>query len=250
MAKKKKMLQAETERLQKVLAHAGIASRRASEELIVAGRVKVNGQVVTALGTKVDPSRDTIAVDGTVLSKGTEKSVYVILNKPCYVLSAASDDRDRKTVIDLVDITERVYPVGRLDFNSEGLILLTNDGELTKKITHPGYHIEKEYRVLVKGKPSTEVLMRWRKGDVELDGKRAAPAVVRKMKGEGDNTWLQIVLTEGRKRQIREVAKIFNHHVLRLERVRIGPLKLGSLKTGRWRFLTQTEVQRLKQAVK
>ena len=250
MATKKKSEQPEAERLQKVLAHAGVASRRGSEELIVAGRVKVNGKVVTELGTKVNPGRDTIAVDGTVLSKETEKPVYVVLNKPRYVLSASSDSRKRKTVIDLVDIAERVYPVGRLDFNSEGLILLTNDGELTKKITHPGSHIEKEYQVLVKGKPSSEVLLRWRKGDVELDGKRAAPAKVKRMKDEGGNTWLQIVLTEGRKRQIREVAKIFNHHVLRLERVRIGPLKLGTLKTGRWRFLTQTEVQRLKQAVK
>jgi 23S rRNA pseudouridine2605 synthase len=250
MAKKKKPQKTESERLQKVLAHAGVASRRASEGLIVAGRVSVNGQVVTELGTKVNPDVDTIIVDGTVISKGNEKPVYIILNKPRNVLSAASDDRDRKTVVDLVNVKERVYPVGRLDFNSEGLILLTNDGDLTKKLTHPGSHIEKEYQVLVKGKPTTDVLLRWRKGDVELEGKRAAPATVRKMKDEGGNTWLQIILTEGRKRQIREVAKIFNHNVLRLERVRIGPLKLGSLKTGRWRLLTQTEIQRLKQAVK
>ncbi len=250
MAKKKKTQQNELERLQKVLAHAGVASRRASEELIVAGRVSVNGQVVTQLGTKVNPRTDTITVDGTVLSKGTEKPVYVMLNKPHNVLSAASDDRGRKTVIDIVDIKERVYPVGRLDFNSEGLILLTNDGDLTQKLTHPGSHIEKEYQVLVKGKPSADTMLQWRKGNVELEGKPVAPAVVQKMKDEGDNTWLRIILTEGRKRQIREVAKNLGHHVLRLERVRIGPLKLGNLKTGRWRFLTQTEIQRLKQAVK
>ena len=238
------------ERLQKIIAKAGLASRRGAEQLIEEGRVTINGQIAQ-LGQKADALRDSIKVNGRLLPK-QEALRYFVLHKPRGVLSSAEPQIQNglPIVTDMVKSDVRLYPVGRLDVNSEGLMLLTNDGELTKKITHPGYHIEKEYRVLVKGKPSTEVLMRWRKGDVELDGKRAAPAVVRKMKDEGGNTWLQIVLTEGRKRQIREVAKIFNHHVLHLERVRIGPLKLGSLKTGRWRFLTQTEVQRLKQAVK
>ena len=240
-----------TERLQKVLAHAGVASRRASEKLIQQGRVTVNGQVVTELGVKVDPQHDRITVDGQSISKQAEKPVYVMLNKPAGVLSAANDEqRGRKTVVDLVDVAERVYPVGRLDLHSEGLILLTNDGDLAQKISHPRYHLEKEYLVLVGGKPSGQTLSRWRRGQIEVEGKPTGSAVVERLNPEGDNTWLKIILTEGRKRQIREVAKILGHPVKRLERVRIGPLKLGHLKLGRWRHLTPAEVQRLKNSVK
>jgi 23S rRNA pseudouridine2605 synthase len=233
------------ERLQKVLAHAGVASRRASENLIEQGRVKVNGKIVTQLGSKVDPNRDEIMVDNQPLPRQLEPLVYIILNKPAGVLSAAGDDRGRKTVIDLVDVPERVYPVGRLDLHSEGLILLTNDGELAKQITHPRYHIEKEYLVLVVGKPTDWTLEQWRKGRVEIAGSPAAPAVVERLKLEKDNVWLKIILTEGRKRQIREAAKQLGHRVLRLERVRLGPLKLGNLKLGRWRYLNESELQRL-----
>ncbi len=233
------------ERLQKVLAHAGVASRRASEALIEQGRVTVNGQVVTRLGVKVDPRRDVIAVDNQALPKQSKNFVYIILNKPRDVLSAASDDRGRKTVVDLVDIPERVYPVGRLDLQSEGLILLTNDGDLTEKLTHPRYHLEKEYHVLVRGKPSTQTLLRWRQGEVEIEGKAAAQAVVERLKTERDDVWLKIILTEGRKRQIRRVARALGHPVKKLERVRIGPLKLGRLKPGRWRRLNPAEVQKL-----
>lgn len=238
------------QRLQKVLAHAGVASRRASEELIAAGRVTVNGRVVTELGTKVDPRHDSIMVDGHAIDKQQEQPVYIMLNKPRQVLSAASDDRGRRTVIDLVGLEERVYPVGRLDFNSEGLILLTNDGELTRQITHPGQHVEKEYHVLVRGKPSTDTLHRWRAGDFELEGEKPAPAKVDKLSDEGEDTWLRITLTEGRKRQIRASARLLGHPVRALNRVRIGQLKLGNLKSGRWRHLTQEEVQRLRNAVK
>jgi 23S rRNA pseudouridine2605 synthase len=239
------------ERLQKVLAHAGVASRRASEGLIQAGRVRVNGRVVTELGTKVNPRQDTITVDGKPLPRSQDEVVYIILNKPRNVLSAASDDRGRRTVLDLVDIDSRVYPVGRLDLQSEGLILLTNDGELTRRLTHPAHHVEKEYHVLVSGKPSTEALSRWRNGELTLEGKPLAPAKVIKMSDEGEkSTWLRIVLTEGRKRQIREVARMLGHHVRTLQRVRLGPIRLGKLKMGRWRHLTPTEVQRLKQAVR
>ena len=238
------------QRLQKVLAQAGIASRRASEGLITAGRVAVNGRVVTELGTKVDPRHDSITVDGTPIAKRQEQLVYIALNKPRNVLSAVSDDRGRRTVIDLVKVEERVYPVGRLDLNSEGLILLTNDGALTRQITHPSRHVEKEYHVLVTGKPGTNTLTRWRTGDFELDGVPAASAAVSKLSDEGENTWLRIVLTEGRKRQIRETGKLLGHRVLALNRIRIGPLKLGNLKSGRWRHLTAPEVQRLRQAAK
>ncbi|MEM7346517.1 MAG: pseudouridine synthase [Chloroflexota bacterium] len=238
------------ERLQKVLAQAGVASRRASEALITAGRVKVNGQVVTQLGIKVDPFQDKISVDGQPLSKRKEKPVYIILNKPRKILTATHDNRGRQTVLDLVDVSERIYPVGRLDLHSEGLILLTNDGSLTTKLTHPKYQVEKEYEVLVVGKPTTATLIEWRKGGIEVEGKPVAPAIVKKMKEEGSDTWLKIILTEGRKREIREVARTLNHTVKKLTRVRLGPLKLGRLKAGKWRHLNEQEIQRLKQLVK
>ncbi|MBI1880173.1 MAG: rRNA pseudouridine synthase [Chloroflexi bacterium] len=238
------------ERLQKVLAHAGVASRRASEALIEQGRVTVNGQTVTVLGTKVDPQRDVIAVDGRQLPKSSTKPIYIILNKPRDVLTAASDDRGRQTVVDLVEVAERVYPVGRLDLKSEGLVLLTNDGELAETLTHPRSHVEKEYLVLVSGRPSTPTLARWRRGEIEVEGKPVGRAMVERLKIEGDNTWLKIILTEGRKRQIREVARILGHPVIRLERIRIGPIKLGHLKPGRWRHLSSVEVEQLKRSVK
>ena len=239
------------ERLQKVLAHAGVASRRASESLILQGRVSVNGQVVTELGTKVDPRQDVITVDGQSLDKQTEALVYIILNKPRHVLSAASDEqRGRQTVLDLVDVPERVYPVGRLDLLSEGLILLTNDGDLTQKLTHPGHKVEKEYHVLVTGKPSSQALTRWRQGKIEVGGKPTARAGVKILRMKGEDTWLNVILTEGRKRQIRETAKILGHPVRNLVRVRIGPIRLGRLGLGKWRHLSPGEVARLKNAVK
>jgi 23S rRNA pseudouridine2605 synthase len=245
---KKPAEKSDKQRLQKVLAHAGVASRRASEELIEQGRVSVNGQVVTQLGVKVDPQQDTIRVDGQPLAKLAGQPTYIMLYKPPYVLSTASDEHGRRTVLDLVDVPERVYPVGRLDFPSEGLILLTNDGDLAEKLTHPSHAVEKEYHVLVIGRPTTETLSRWRAGGVEVEGRPVSGAVVERMKIEGDNTWLKIILTEGRKRQIREVAKAMGHPVKRLRRVRIGPIQLGHLRPGRWRHLTPAEVQRLKQA--
>ncbi|MCG3210388.1 MAG: Ribosomal large subunit pseudouridine synthase B [Anaerolineae bacterium] len=247
---KKATVKTAEERLQKVLAHAGVASRRACEELILAGRVAVNRRVVTELGVKVNPRRDVITVDGEPIAKKEEHRVYIILNKPRDVLSAASDERGRQTVVDLVDVPERVYPVGRLDFNSEGLVLLTNDGELTQKLMHPSHHVEKEYHVLVTGKPSTDKLFRWREGGIEVEGQPSAPAIVEKLNEEGEDTWLRIVLTEGRKRQIRVIAKTLKHPVKVLIRVRLGPIKLGRLKPGRWRHLTFVEVARLRRAVK
>jgi 23S rRNA pseudouridine2605 synthase len=246
--KKKDNAPVEKERLQKILAHAGIASRRASEALILAGRVRVNGEVVTELGLRIDPGRDEITVDSRAVPRQAEgeRHTYIMLHKPRNVLSTVADDRQRDTVLNLVDVKERVYPVGRLDFHSEGLLLLTNDGDLTRKLTHPSQHVEKEYQVLVTGKPSTAALFRWREGGIELEGKPLKRAIVEKMSEEGDNTWLRVVLTEGRKRQIREVADILGHPVLVLRRVRVGPIKLGNLKPGKWRFLTPSEVDRLK----
>ncbi len=246
MTKKDKNKDKNTERLQKVLAHAGVASRRASEQIILEGRVTVNGRVVIELGTQVDPRRDAIRVDGKRLSQPEKSLVYIILNKPVGVVSAATDNMGRTTVVDLVRIPERVYPVGRLDLLSEGLILLTNDGELTQKITHPRYEIEKEYHVLVSGNPDTPTLIRWQRGGIEIEGKLTGPSTVDKLKVQRDNTWLKILLTEGRKREIRETANALGHSVKVLRRVRIGPINLGNLKPGKWRRLTPREIDRLK----
>ncbi len=248
---KKVNKQAEPERLQKVLAHAGVASRRASETMIQQGRIMVNGHVVRELGVKVDPKRDTIHVDGKVLTSQNQDFVYIILNKPQNILSAASDEqRGRKTVLDLVDTPARIYPVGRLDLQSEGLILLTNDGNLTQKLTHPSHHVKKEYQVLIKGKIATPDIIKWQDGSLELEGKLLAKASVERIKLENGNTWLKIILTEGRKRQLRETAKLLGYHVKYLKRVRIGPIKLGNLKPGKWRNLNTTEIARLKKAVR
>jgi len=238
------------ERLQKVLAHAGVASRRASEVIIQEGRVTVNGQVVTELGVKVDPQRDKITVDGQALAQPSEKPVYIMLHKPAGVLSAARDERGRQTVVDLVDVPERVYPAGRLDLQSSGLMVLTNDGELAEQLTHPRYHLDKEYHVLVRGQPTNQTLARWRSGEIRVEGQPTRQAVIERLNPEGENFWLKIILTEGRKRQIREVAKSLGHPVLRLERVRIGPLRLGRLKAGHWRYLTSNELQHLKNSLK
>jgi len=244
------------ERLQKVLAGAGVASRRASEALIVAGRVSVNGQVVTELGTRVVPGRDVIAVDGERLPLAAEERVYVVLNKPRGILSAVVDARGRRTVTDLVDVDARLFPVGRLDLNSEGLVLLTNDGELTQRLTHPRYGHEKEYQVLVEGLPSERTLLKWRRGSLQLDGESAAPCRVERLRTEPgvcqgkDGTWLQVVMREGRKRQIRRTAFALGHPVHQLIRTRIGPLQLGNLKVGMWRHLTPAEVKALRSAGK
>jgi 23S rRNA pseudouridine2605 synthase len=240
------------ERLQKVLARAGVASRRAAEELIVAGRVSVNGRIVTELGTRVVPGQDVIAVDGERLPMVAEELVYVMLNKPRGVLSAVEDARGRRTVTDLVNIEARLFPVGRLDLDSEGLVLLTNDGDLAHQMTHPRYRHEKEYEVLVEGYPSDPTLIKWRRGSVLLDGVPAAPCRVERLRIEKgacqgkDGTWLRVIVHEGRKRQIRRVAAALGHPVYQLIRTRIGSLKLGRLRVGAWRHLTQTEVNALR----
>jgi 23S rRNA pseudouridine2605 synthase len=235
------------ERLQKILARAGVASRRKAEQMIQQGRVTVNGQIVTQLGTKVDPARDDIRVDGERL-KITSSHVYLLLNKPAGVLSVMEDERGRRSLSDLVSAPVRLYPVGRLDVNSEGLILLTDDGELANRLTHPRYEHEKEYRVLVNGRPAEKTLEAWRRG-VMLEGERTAPAQVTAIRMDKDATMLKIVMHEGRKRQIRDVAALLGHPVRELVRVRIGPLQLGSLGSGQWRYLTDQEI-RLLEALK
>jgi 23S rRNA pseudouridine2605 synthase len=237
------------ERLQKVLAQAGVASRRACEELIRQGRVQVNGQVVTELGTQVDPNRDEISVDGAPISSPAEK-VYLILNKPPGYISTVHDPWGRPTVLDLIPHQGRLYPVGRLDAESEGLLLLTNDGRLTHRLTHPRYEHEKEYLALVKGRPKEAVLSQLRQG-VDLEEGRTAPAKVsRASRKEGletppGTTWLRIVVHEGRKRQIRRMCAAVGHPVQRLIRVRMGPLRLDALKPGQWRPVTERELAAL-----
>ena len=191
-----------SERLQKVLSRAGHGSRRKCEEIIVSGRVIVNGHPAS-IGMKVNPAKDTILVDGKKI-KPQERLVYIALNKPRGVISAVESQDERKTVLDLVDIPERVYPVGRLDADSEGLILLTNDGELTNRLTHPRYGHEKEYRVLVGRKPDREQLLIWRRGVVLPDGTRSMPARVHIEGKSSKGVWLRVIMQEGKKRQIRE----------------------------------------------
>jgi pseudouridine synthase len=231
------------ERLQKVMARAGVASRRKSEELILQGRVTVNGQVVTKLGTKVDPARDEIRVDGQYI-EGTASHTYIMVNKPRGILSTMEDPRGRKGLEDVVEVPARVYPVGRLDATSEGLILLTDDGELANLLTHPRYKHDKEYHVLVNGRPSDKTLDAWRRG-VLLDDKTTAPAQVDILRADKNDTLLHIVMHEGRKRQIRRVASLLGHPVRELKRVRLGPLQLGTLGGGQWRYLTPREIQQL-----
>jgi 23S rRNA pseudouridine2605 synthase len=231
------------ERLQKVLAHAGVASRRKSEDIIRRGRVTVNGRVVTELGTKVDPARDEILVDGRPIQRSTGH-VYVMLNKPQGVISAMNDRRGRRALGDLVSLPQRLYPVGRLDLDSEGLVLLTDDGELANLLTHPRYEHDKEYEVWVNGEPSEETLNTWRQG-VSLEGKMTAPARVEVLARRKDGTLLRVVMHEGRKRQIRRVAELLGHPVRELKRVRLGPLELGLLEPGQWRYLTTREVRSL-----
>jgi 23S rRNA pseudouridine2605 synthase len=232
------------ERLQKVLASAGVASRRDCEELIAAGRVSVNGKVVVVPGTRVDPAEDEIVVDGQPIGVISPRT-YVMLHKPTGVVSTTDDPQGRSTVVDLVSVDARLFPVGRLDYDSEGLLLLTDDGELTQQLTHPSHQIEKEYRVLLDQAPSPDALRQWREG-VELDGVPTAPAWVDVAERAPDGVWVRVVLQEGRKRQIREVAKLLGYEVLRLIRVREGPLSLGDLPVGEWRALTDAEVEQLR----
>jgi 23S rRNA pseudouridine2605 synthase len=228
----------EGERLQKVLARAGVASRRASEELIGAGRVTVNGDLAR-LGQRVDPEHDQVAVDGVPV--GVRPGlVYYLLNKPRGVVSTASDPEGRPTVTGLVPPEPRVHPVGRLDADSEGLLLLTNDGELTHRLTHPSFGVEKEYLVSVAGKPSAGAIRSLRSG-VQLDDGLTARARVSQV----EPSLLRITIHEGRKRQVRRMCEMVGHPVTRLVRTRIGPLRDPGLSPGAWRALTTAEVRRL-----
>jgi 23S rRNA pseudouridine2605 synthase len=237
------------ERIQKLLARSGYGSRRANEELIAQGRVTLNGKVAI-LGNKADLSKDIVKVDGQQIRRPPERNVYIALNKPKRVLSDTDPNDPRPTVHDMVESKEHLFSVGRLDYDSEGLILLTNDGDLAHRLTHPRYGHEKEYRVLVIKRPDEEQLAIWRRGVVLADGYRTAPAIVTIESSAKNGTWLNIVMKEGKKRQIREVGKTIGLPVLRIIRVRIGTLMLGNLKPGEWRSLKPDEIMALKKSVK
>lgn len=236
------------DRLQKILAAAGVASRRKAEELIIAGRVAVNGSVVTELGSKADPATDTIAVDGKPLQP-PQRFVYLLLNKPKGYVTTVSDPEGRPTVMDLLgDLRERVYPVGRLDYASEGLLLLTNDGALAQQLTKAASHVPKTYHVKISGKPSEHALQRLRDGiTIPLeDGRRVtlSPTKIRLLE-DAPNPWYEITLIEGRNRQIRRMFLQVGHQVEKIKRTQLGPLTLD-VAPGKFRRLTEREVQALK----
>lgn len=238
------------ERLQKILAQAGYGSRRACELLITEGRVRVNAQVAI-LGQKADPVKDKITVDGKPIA-AAEQLIYIALYKPRNVLSTVESERGdaRQTVREIVEVPGHIYPVGRLDFESEGLVLMTNDGELTNRLTHPKFGHTKEYRVLLAKRPDQEQLDAWRHGIVLEDGYKTAPADVRFESAQGKGAWIRVVMGEGRKRQIREICKQLALPVVRIVRIRIGTLRLGNLKPRQWRYLANKEVEELKQLIK
>jgi pseudouridine synthase len=231
------------ERLQKVLAAAGVASRRKCEELIAAGRVRVNGEVVTAMGIKVSP-QDRIEVDGIPV-KRDEAMVYYILNKPAGYITTVRDTHGRPTVMSLVPATTRVFPVGRLDMDTQGLLLLTNDGELANALLHPSAQVDKVYRVTVAGQVREQAIAMLEKG-VQLEEGRTAPAKVRVLGYRDGRTRLELTIHEGRKRQVKRMFQAVGHRVLKLERIKFAFLTLSGLERGKYRTLTDEEVQGLK----
>jgi 23S rRNA pseudouridine2605 synthase len=240
-----------TERLQKILSGAGVASRRAAERLMTDGRVTVNGQTVRELGAKADPATDDIRVDGRPVRRAAARR-YLLLNKPRGYVTTRSDPEGRPTILDLVpNLHEYIYPVGRLDYDSEGLLILTNDGDLAAALTHPSHEVAREYHARIRGTPERHALDRLARGIV-LDGRRTASArvglVARDVGQHGDQSVVSIELHEGRTRQVRRMFEAIGHPVVRLRRVRIGPLTDPTLKTGAVRELTAREVAMLKKA--
>jgi len=230
------------ERLQKIIARAGICSRREAEKLILNGRIIVDGKIITELGAKANPNQK-ICVDGKPIAVRTEK-IYILLNKPRGYVSTAHDERGRKTILDLIDISERVYPVGRLDLNSEGLILLTNDGELTNLLIHPRFEVKKTYRAKISGSITEQKLDKLRAG-IELNDGLTAPAEIYLL----DKDLVEITIHEGRNRQVRRMFAAIGCDVKRLRRIKFANLTLEGLKVGKWRNLTAEEVEKLKGAL-
>lgn len=229
-------------RLQKFMAECGVASRRKSEELIEMGKVKINGHVAQ-IGDKVNPKRDIVTVRGKRINKA-DRMYYFMLNKPRGYVTTVSDELGRKTVMDLIDCKARIYPVGRLDKDSEGLLILTNDGSFANALTHPKHNYAKVYRVTVRPSVNDEILDKLRNG-IEIDGRMTAPCDVNIITEEEGRVVLEFILREGRNRQIRKMCEAVNLEVARLKRISIGPVKLGMLQTGKYRELTDNEVKKL-----
>jgi len=233
-------------RLQKWLSMSGVASRRKAEEMIAEGRVYVNGVQVTELGAKANPQTDLVELDGKIVEIVQEK-IYIMLHKPEGVVTTVTDPFGRTTVMDLVPDKMRLYPVGRLDFDTSGLLLMTNDGEWAQKLTHPKYEISKTYTAVVKGTPTAESLQKFRRGIV-IDGKKTAPAQIKLIKNDKKSTNSKVLITihEGRNHQVRKMCEAIGHKVITLKRVEVGGLELGTLPKGKWRPLTAKEVKNLK----
>ena len=232
-------------RLQKYLASCGVASRRAAEKMITEGRISVNGTVVTELGTQVDENADTVQVDGETVRPEAEKH-YIAYNTPVGEVTTASDPEGRDTVMDRFrDYPVRLFPVGRLDYDSEGLLLLTNDGDLMNRLLHPSFEIKKSYLTRVSNFVTDEELRSLRKG-VMIDGRLTSPAEVRMIRHDAFSTELLVTIHEGRNRQVRKMIEAVGHQVVRLKRVRFGPVELGDLPSGMWRKLTEAEIAKLR----
>lgn len=239
------------ERLQKILSAAGVASRRLSEELIAQGRVTVNGTIVTELGSKADAETDDIRVDGRRI-RLPQRRRYILLHKPRGYVTTRSDPQGRKTVLDLLKaVREYIYPVGRLDYDSEGLLILTNDGDLAARLTHPRHEVERVYEAKVRGVPDAHALERLEKG-VTIEGRRTAPATVemksRPSTADVGHSIVRITIREGRNRQVRQMFETVGHPVMRLKRVRIGPIEDALLPPGHWRELSEREIVLLRQS--
>jgi len=235
------------ERINKLLARAGVASRRAADEMIREGRVTVNGTLVVELGTRIDPAVDSLKVDGRRIQLESGSRIYLMLNKPPHVVTTLSDPEGRTTIADYIKgVRGHIFPVGRLDFMSEGLLLLTTDGDWAQALMHPSSHVEKGYRVKVRGTPTPETLEKLSQG-IRLDGRMTAPAQYR-MSRRAANSWLDVTLTEGRKNQIRRMLSALGHPVSRLKRVSVGKVVLGDLPIGRLRHLTSDETNLLRTA--
>ncbi len=233
------------ERLQKIIAQAGLVSRREAETMIAEGRVAVNGTVVKEAGTKADPAKDHIRIDGKLI-KSTPRKVYLLLNKPKRCITTRHDPEGRPTVMDLIpDVKERVSPVGRLDYDTEGLLLLTNDGDLANALMHPKNEVEKTYWAKVRGHMAEETLLKIARGGISLPTGRTAPCKIRPLHETNENGWVELVLHEGKKREIRRVLERVGHPVVKLKRVAYAFLKLGKLAIGRYRHLTTYEVKKL-----
>ncbi len=234
------------ERLQKYLARAGIASRRRAEEMIKQGLVKVNGQIIQKMGVEIEATKDVIEVRDKIV-KVQEKKVYLIINKPSQVVTTLDDPQERKIITDLLpEVRERIYPVGRLDYDTEGLLLLTNDGELTYRLTHPSFKIAKTYFTKVEGNITAKALNELRNGVVLNDG-LTQPALVKIIKNRPTETWLEITIREGRNRQVRRMCQQVGHEVSYLKRTNFGTLSLGNLPKGQYRYLKEQEIKELKE---